>query len=72
VKKAAETIRYNHPLKKCVDTILEKCPENIQEAAQRISQQDYNDFNPNPTETPTEKSLVRLHKKVIKAIKTHR
>ena len=32
---------------------------------------DYEDYN-NPTETPTEKSLVRLHVKVIKTTQTYR
>ena len=71
VKKASDTIRYNHPLRRCVDTILEKCPESVQESCRREARQDYQDYN-NPTETPTQKSLIRLHKKVIKAIQTHR
>ncbi|CAH1775347.1 unnamed protein product [Owenia fusiformis] len=70
VKKASETIRYNHPLRKCVDTILLKCPENLQNQVSR-NRDDFQDFN-NPTETPTEKSLVRLHKNVIKTSQTHR
>ena len=32
---------------------------------------DYEDYN-NPTETPTEKSLVRLHKSVIRASQQYR
>lgn len=32
---------------------------------------DYEDYN-NPTETPTEKSLVRLHRSVIKASQFYR
>lgn len=64
VKKAAETIRYNHALRACVDTILEKCPEAMRGAMHR-NRDDFEDYN--PTETPTEKSLVRLHKRVIAA-----
>ena len=71
VKKSAETIRYNHPLRKCVDTILTKCPESVQETVRRSTREDYQDYN-NPTETPTEKSLVRLHKNVIKAMQAYR
>ncbi|XP_064624618.1 G-protein coupled receptor-associated protein LMBRD2-like isoform X2 [Lineus longissimus] len=69
VKRAAETIRTIHPLRKHVETILTKCPENIQEFAKRRLR-DEDDSN-NPTETPTEKSLVRLHKRVIRAMQDH-
>lgn len=37
----------------------------------RTTREDYQDFN-NPTNTPSEKSLVRLHKKVIDAMQVHR
>jgi len=70
VKKAADTIKYNHPLRKCVDTILQKCPESVQNSVQR-NMDDYEDYN-NPTETPTEKSLIRLHKSVIKRSQHYR
>jgi hypothetical protein len=36
----------------------------------RQNRDDYEDYN-NPTETPTEKSLVRLHVKVIKTTQTY-
>ena len=39
-----------------------QCPETVQSSVER-NMDDYEDYN-NPTETPTVKSLVRLHKKV--------
>ena len=44
-----------------------QCPENIQQYAKRQVRDDTN----NPTETPTERSLVRLHKRVIRALQDH-
>ena len=41
-----------------------QCPEAMR-GAMRCNRDDFEDYN--PTETPTEKSLVRLHKRVIAA-----
>lgn len=46
-----------------------QCPETVQNSV-RQNRDDYEDYN-NPTETPTEKSLVRLHVKVIKTTQTY-
>ena len=47
-----------------------QCPESVQTLVKQ-NRDDYEDYN-NPTETPTEKSLVRLHVKVIKTTQTYR
>ena len=47
-----------------------QCPETLQNSVKR-NMDDYEDYN-NPTETPTEKSLIRLHKNVIKASQHYR
>ena len=47
-----------------------QCPESVQNQVKQ-NRDDYEDYN-NPTETPTEKSLVRLHVKVIKTTQTYR
>lgn len=47
-----------------------QCPPSVQASIQR-NRDDFEDYN-NPTETPTEKSLIRLHKRVIKASQTYR
>ncbi|XP_064604856.1 G-protein coupled receptor-associated protein LMBRD2-like [Liolophura sinensis] len=64
IKKAAESIKYNHPLRKNVDTILRKCPESFLQTIRNMD--DYQDYNMS-TETPTQKSLIRLHCKLIRA-----
>ena len=47
-----------------------QCPESLQNSVKR-NMDDYEDYN-NPTETPTEKSLIRLHKSVIRASQQYR
>ncbi|GAB1603134.1 LMBR1 domain-containing protein 2-like [Argonauta hians] len=65
IKQASESIRYNHYLRKHVDTILMKCPENFRKSIQR-NVDDYEDYD-SRMDSPTERTLVRLHKRVIRA-----
>ncbi|XP_060617372.2 G-protein coupled receptor-associated protein LMBRD2 isoform X1 [Anolis sagrei] len=71
VRKVNESIKYNHPLRKCVDTILKKCPTEYQERMGR-NMDDYEDFEERPNTYPTEKTLVKLHKQVIYSVQRHR
>lgn len=70
VRKVNESIKYNHPLRKCIDTILRKCPVDYQEKMGR-NMDDYEDFDDKQNTYPTEKSLVKLHKQVIYAVQRH-
>ncbi|XP_057688818.1 G-protein coupled receptor-associated protein LMBRD2B-like isoform X1 [Corythoichthys intestinalis] len=58
------SVKYNHSLRKCVDTILTKCPIEYQEEMATDVE--------NPCEDqavlPTKSGLVQLHKKVISAV----
>nr|XP_030699459.1 LMBR1 domain-containing protein 2 isoform X6 [Globicephala melas]XP_033708681.1 G-protein coupled receptor-associated protein LMBRD2 isoform X5 [Tursiops truncatus] len=63
VRKVNESIKYNHPLRKCVDTILKKCPVEYQEKMGR-NMDDYEDFDEKHNTYPSEKSLVKLHKQI--------
>uniref|UniRef100_A0A8C2Z5W3 LMBR1 domain containing 2b n=1 Tax=Cyclopterus lumpus TaxID=8103 RepID=A0A8C2Z5W3_CYCLU len=63
VRKVSESIKYNHPLRKYVDTILRKCPVDYQEKMGR-NMDDYEDFDDKQNSYPSEKSLVKLHKQV--------
>ncbi|XP_064231996.1 G-protein coupled receptor-associated protein LMBRD2 isoform X4 [Aotus nancymaae] len=63
VRKVNESIKYNHPLRKCVDTILKKCPTEYQEKMGR-NMDDYEDFDEKHNIYPSEKSLVKLHKQI--------
>ncbi|RXN27017.1 LMBR1 domain-containing 2 [Labeo rohita] len=61
VRKINESIKYNHPLRKNVDTILRKCPVEYQEKMGR-NMDDYEDFDDKQNAYPTERSLSKLHK----------
>ncbi|KAM8957041.1 G-protein coupled receptor-associated protein LMBRD2 isoform 1-T1 [Lycaon pictus] len=71
VRKVNDSIKYNHPLRKCVDTILKKCPTEYQEKMGR-NMDDYEDFDEKHNTYPSEKSLVKLHKQVIYSVQRHR
>ncbi|XP_006821255.1 G-protein coupled receptor-associated protein LMBRD2-like, partial [Saccoglossus kowalevskii] len=68
IKKAAEAIRYNHPLHKHIDTIMTKCPEEFQDKVSKRTMDDYEDYGSNDIEMPTQRTLVKLHSKVIYAV----
>ncbi|XP_036454299.1 G-protein coupled receptor-associated protein LMBRD2a isoform X1 [Colossoma macropomum] len=70
VRGVNETIKYNHPLRKCIDTILKKCPVDYQEKLGR-NMDDYEDFDDKRNPCPNKKSLVKLHKQVIYAVQRH-
>lgn len=57
----------HHELRPCVDTILRKVPTELMERVRRSA----NRYDSSPSNgVPTEKSLIRLHKQVIKSIQT--
>nr|XP_015195762.1 PREDICTED: LMBR1 domain-containing protein 2 [Lepisosteus oculatus] len=70
VRKVSESIKYNHPLRKYIDTILRKCPTDYQEKMGR-NMDDYEDFDDKQNTYPSEKSLTKLHKQVIYAVQRH-
>ncbi|XP_035382396.1 G-protein coupled receptor-associated protein LMBRD2a isoform X1 [Electrophorus electricus] len=70
VRAVNETIKYNHPLRKCIDTILRKCPVEYQERLGR-NMDDYEDFDDKRNPYPSRNSLVKLHKQVIYAVQKH-
>ncbi|KAK3090610.1 hypothetical protein FSP39_013128 [Pinctada imbricata] len=69
IKKVSEKIRYNHPSRKHLDTILQKCPEAVRKSVKR-EVDDYEDYNKAP-DIPSESQLVKLHKRVINATQSH-
>lgn len=68
VKQASEKIRYNHALRKHVDTILLKCPESMKTSVSRT--EDYEDYSVS-IDTPSESALVKMHRNVIYAMQTN-
>lgn len=73
VHRASEAIRYRHPLRKYLEVIIKKFPEESGFNRGTDDYVDYEDYlretGNKITETHTEKSLVKLHKRVI--IVTH-
>ncbi|KAJ8305917.1 hypothetical protein KUTeg_016462 [Tegillarca granosa] len=70
IKQISEKIKYNHPLRKHVDTILLKCPESMRHSVSR-NKDDYEDYDTS-RDIPTEKTLVKLHKRVIEKSQAHK
>lgn len=68
LQKSSGSIRGPNPLRKHLDTILQKVPE---EMSSYVACRNTDDNSINPTETPTEASLIRLHRQVIKSLQTH-
>lgn len=72
VKAVAEKIKYNHPIRNCVDIIVNKCPENFK-ANLRRNVEDYRDYDELSSDrgVPTEKALVSLHTRLIKSLQVN-
>ncbi|XP_041644364.1 G-protein coupled receptor-associated protein LMBRD2B-like [Cheilinus undulatus] len=68
VASVHESVKYNNSLRKCVDTILTKCPSEYQEEMGR----DVESSGAEQNVIPTKRSLIKLHKKVISAVQRHR
>nr|XP_040052232.1 G-protein coupled receptor-associated protein LMBRD2B-like [Gasterosteus aculeatus aculeatus] len=62
-----ESVRYNHCLRKCVDTIITKCPSEYKEELGRTVESSGGEQNV----PPTKRGLIKLHKKVISAVQSH-
>lgn len=74
IKIIAEKIKYNHPLRKCVDLIITKCPQSFRNNLRR-NVEDYTDYEENEnsrnSDIPSEKALVKLHSKLIKSLQVN-
>ncbi|XP_043968324.1 G-protein coupled receptor-associated protein LMBRD2B-like isoform X1 [Gambusia affinis] len=62
-----ESVRFNHSLRKCVDTILTKCPIRYQEEMGRNLESSHCQG----ASFPTKSGLIKLHEKVISAVQRH-
>ncbi|XP_026290812.1 LMBR1 domain-containing protein 2 homolog isoform X2 [Frankliniella occidentalis] len=65
LKALSAAVRSNHPQYRNLETILQKVPIEMRERMNRRPASDDSTLEP-----PTEKSLIRLHKQVIKALQT--
>ncbi|XP_071012001.1 G-protein coupled receptor-associated protein LMBRD2B-like isoform X5 [Oncorhynchus clarkii lewisi] len=70
VANVNESIGYGHPLRISIDTILRKCPMEIQEKMVRPNTEDSEEESTQRT-YPSKRSLVKLHKQVICAGQRH-
>lgn len=66
LQAASRAIPVNHDLRQCVETILRKVPLELLEKTARYN----NRLDTSTTIIPSEKSLIRLHKQVIKSLQT--
>ncbi|XP_014897729.1 LMBR1 domain-containing protein 2-B-like [Poecilia latipinna] len=62
-----ESVRFNHSLRTCVDTILTKCPIRYQEEMGRNPQSSHCEG----ASFPSKSGLIKLHEKVISAVQRH-
>ncbi|KAK7508228.1 hypothetical protein BaRGS_00000467 [Batillaria attramentaria] len=73
IRRCAEKIRYNHPLRPHMDTVLAKCPESTRRSLRTTNLDDYEDYGPSTTAAELSIStLVKLHKKVIWGLQLQR
>uniref|UniRef100_F6Y2U7 Uncharacterized protein n=1 Tax=Ciona intestinalis TaxID=7719 RepID=F6Y2U7_CIOIN len=72
VKKVSSIVRYNHPVRKYVSEIILKCPEDLRsQMSQGMDDyEDYENSGRSRNEVPSENSLVKLHRKLIRAVHT--
>ncbi|XP_056140257.1 G-protein coupled receptor-associated protein LMBRD2B-like isoform X2 [Lampris incognitus] len=68
VASAHESVSCYNNLRKCVDTILKKCPTEYQERLERDVESNGDDVDNQQNDPPTKRSLVKLHKQVITAV----
>lgn len=68
-KKISENVRFGHPCRKHVNTIIKKCPEEFQDQLAREAE-DYREHN--DANVPSQRTLVRLHKKLNKGLQRER
>ncbi|XP_075915371.1 G-protein coupled receptor-associated protein LMBRD2-like isoform X2 [Petromyzon marinus] len=70
IKKLSEVIKYNHPLRRHLDTIISKFSAPVQESMFR-SLEDFEEMEGQSPSLPSLKSLAKTHKQVIKAVQRH-
>lgn len=70
IEKAAEIVRYNHPLRKFLDVIIAKCPDEFKEKMKN-GMNDFVRYGDDGSEsTINEKYLVHLHTKLLRVVDT--
>lgn len=63
VKKVSDNTRFGHPLRRAVNIICKKCPNDFQDSLCETENHEYNDAN-----VPSERQLIRLHKRLNKSL----
>ncbi|KAL0277226.1 UNVERIFIED_CONTAM: hypothetical protein PYX00_004584 [Menopon gallinae] len=67
LQNVVNAVKPGHPLHRNLECILYKIPVEMRDRMSRRGTQD----DGNPANIPSEKTLVRLHKQLIKALQTH-
>ncbi|KAL8571888.1 hypothetical protein ACOMHN_011480 [Nucella lapillus] len=68
IRRCADKIRYNSPLRPHMDTVLSKCPESTRRSLRTTNLDDYEDYGPSSTPDLSISTLVKLHKKVMRSL----
>lgn len=63
VRKISDNTRFGHPLRRYVNIICKKCPDQFQDTLCNTDYHEYNDAN-----VPSERTLIRLHKRLNKSM----
>jgi len=63
VRKISDNTRFGHPLRRYVNIICKKCPDSFQDSLCDTDYHEYNDAN-----VPSERALIRLHKRLNKSM----
>lgn len=68
IRRCADKIRYNSPLRPHMDTVLSKCPESTRRSLRTTNLDDYEDYGPSSSPDLSISTLVKLHKKVMRSL----
>ena len=76
VRRAAETITYNHAHRRFIEIILSKCPEATRENIRPCTMDDFQDYEDDGApkqrmDVPSEKTLGRLIEICLVYLHTH-
>ncbi|XP_076441318.1 G-protein coupled receptor-associated protein LMBRD2-like [Babylonia areolata] len=72
IRRCADKIRYNSPLRPHMDTVLSKCPESTRRSLRTTNLDDYEDYGPSSSPDLSVATLVKLHKKVMRSLQLQR
>ncbi|XP_076364879.1 G-protein coupled receptor-associated protein LMBRD2 [Tachypleus tridentatus] len=67
MQQVSNTVPIGHPLRRCVEIILEKCPEEKKNSIRRRRQP----LEESPGADVSERNIVRIHQQIIRALQAY-